>query len=422
MNNSFKISFLNGITITIPENIQKEYLVVFSDSNKQVVYQTKIYGGMWANVPLKYYDRWSVQVFCDDQLLAKEYNDLKNKRVKISVDTASVSDVLSIIDLIDRFQKYHECSMDCIVSDDDLSRTLYKAFPNISFYSTDIDSKNYHAAYKIARFEDYAFVAKYSHPDGDFRKIAMDILGFDIPVEKEEPITVIIAHPNNPTVVDVLKSTLKTIKTKIILSVNHTVDEEVQKLCDYVVYDKDNPLLRYSEYGEYKVGFFFTLPDGTIKDFEFEHSYAVYQLIKNGLEMAKSLGYKKVHYYNYDCIISEETLKEQLELLNTHDCVVYTEFGGRLNNDVKSYEPAFFGANIDKVLPFFRKYKTKWEYYIGGAGIAPCAFFDIKISHGFENIMKLNVKELSWRKLVSENKINTVKIDTAQIKASDSAN
>ena len=117
MNNSIKVSFLNGITVDISGEDKCEYFLSFFDGNKQCVYQTNISTNMWASVPLKYYDRWKVKVSVKDKLILEKVNDLKNKRVKISMQFCSIQDVLSAIDLVDRFQKYHECVVNCIVQD-----------------------------------------------------------------------------------------------------------------------------------------------------------------------------------------------------------------------------------------------------------------------------------------------------------------
>lgn len=407
--NRIFISYLEGLRVDTIGNQPTQYLVSFLDGSKQIIYQSVILNNMWASCIKKYYDNYIVEIInkTTGEILVRESINLKDKKVKIIIESSDINEVLSIIDLVDKFQKYHECILHCIVYDEDLRKVLDKTYKDIIFYSKDTDIKNYYASYKIGRFKDYVECGwtRLDHVNSDFRKIALDVLGFDIPHEIEEPITIITAHPSKSKIVELLKSTLKTIKTKIILSVNHSVDEEVQKLCDYVVYDKQNPILKQSEFNGYGVRFYYIKPDGTESDFEFEHSYAVYRLISNGLELAKSLGYKKVHYYNYDCQFSEESLKEQLQFLNTHDCVVYCN--EVYNHGIKSFDPACWGANIDKVLPFFRKYKTKGSYYVGGAGPAPCAFLDIKIAHGFK-MLKLNVKELNLNELMQKNKINMV--------------
>lgn len=403
--NNISISFLESPRVEIIGNDPRQYKIIFWNENKQVITQNTIFTNMWCSALVRYYNKWTVEVQSEDKTVAKETFDLKNKRAKILIDNTNVKEVLSIVDLIDQFQKLHECVIDCVVSDEDLKKTLNKSYSNISFYYNDSDSNDYYVIYKIAKFEDCRYWTKAVHDGSDFRKIAMDVLGIDAPLEIDEPITIVTAHPHKQHVIDTLKETLRGIKTKIILSVNHTVDEEVQKMCDYVVYDKDNALLRKSEYDAHGAWFFHIKSDGSHVFFDFEHSYAVYKLIKNGLEMAKSLGYKKIHFRNYDYQLTEETLKEQLEYLNTHDIVVYGGYNPMYS--MNGYDSSCWAANIDKILPVFRRYKNKYEYYLGGAGPAPCAFLELKLSYTLEKF-NLNIKELSLPKLMSENKVNIV--------------
>lgn len=400
--NKIFISFTEGPRVEIVGNNSKEYSVIFRNENKQIVSRNTITNNMWCSALIRYYNKWNIEIIRENEIILNETFNLNSKRIKILIENSNVREVLSIIDIVDQFQRLHRCHIDCVVNDSDLQKTLSKSYDNISFYLNVSDSTNYYTIYKIAKFQDYTYYTKNPHDGKDFRKIAMDVLGIDIPFETDEPITLIAAHPNSQKIIDVLKSTLKRIKTKIILSVNYPVDEEVQRMCDYVVYDRDNPILKKSEYDAYSTWFFHIKPDGSKVFFEFEYSYAAYILIKNGLEMAKSLGYKKVHFQNYDYHLTDSTIKEQLEYLNTYDAVVYG--GYNPNHNSGAYDSCCWAAHVDKILPVYQRYKTKFEYYIGGAGNAPCAFLELKSAYTIQS-MNLNVKELDWDKLNSENEL-----------------
>ena len=43
---------------------------------------------------------------------------------------------------------------------------------------------------------------------------------------------------------------------KTILSTNYTVDEQTQKMADWVVYSKENPILLKNEFEKYGVSYF----------------------------------------------------------------------------------------------------------------------------------------------------------------------
>ena len=96
-----------------------------------------------------------------------------------------------------------------------------------------------------------------------------------------------------------LKRCLSSINTEIILSCNNPVDEETQSLCDYVLYSKDNQLLDRDDYAKHNViiEFWHVNAQGekTIQTPPFEHSFAVYNLIKQGVNFADKLNKKKIH-------------------------------------------------------------------------------------------------------------------------------
>jgi hypothetical protein len=178
-----------------------------------------------------------------------------------------------------------------------------------------------------------------------------------------DSISVVISHPNNDWRKKLLKNCLQSLKTKVILSTNYTVDEETQSLTDYHIYDKTNPLLFKEEFEKYGVVYNYIqyLPNGEsiLIPFEYEHSYAVYCLIKSGIEMAKKLGYTKVHVINYDYEIGINTISENSNILNQKDIVVYQyneEYHG-------SFCSGYFSAKIDSITPFFNQHNDKSSFY-----------------------------------------------------------
>ena len=78
----------------------------------------------------------------------------------------------------------------------------------------------------------------------------------------------------------------------------------------------------------------------------FEHSYAVYNLIRQALVLANSLNKKKIHIVNYDVITNKNTLKEHYNILNTFDFKFYS-------NEGSGYRTNFFSGNIEPMLSYF---------------------------------------------------------------------
>lgn len=175
--------------------------------------------------------------------------------------------------------------------------------------------------------------------------------------------SIILTHANNDWRKKLLEDCLKSIKNTIILSSNYPVSEELQSLCDYFIYDKENPLLYKEEYSKYNITYnYFTKgSDGkeTHTSFDFEHSWAVYRLINKGLNIANQLGFKKVNIINYDYQLTDKTIIDNELLLNDYDIIVYQYD----NNYDSSYCSGFFSSKLESILPFFNQYDTKDEFY-----------------------------------------------------------
>lgn len=212
--------------------------------------------------------------------------------------------------------------------------------------------------------------------------------------------SIVLAHANNDERRSLLKKCLNELNSPIILSTNHSVDEETQKLCDFVIYNKENPLLFKDEFDKFGVGYYkWSMVNGekVHEPFEFEHGYAVYTLIKKGLEIAKTLGFYKVNVINYDYQISQKTIDKHSELLDEYDLVVY-KFD-KTSYEEKSYCTAFFSARTNVALEFFNTFKSKEQYYTTGE---PFNILEIKFYNYFKN-KNLKIKEILFSELEKDN-------------------
>jgi autotransporter strand-loop-strand O-heptosyltransferase len=212
--------------------------------------------------------------------------------------------------------------------------------------------------------------------------------------------SIVLAHANNNDRRNILKTCINELNSPIILSTNHSVDEETQKLCDLVVYNKENPLLFKDEFDKFGVGYYkWSIVNGekVHEPFEFEHGYAVYTLIKKGLEVSKAMGLNKVNVINYDYQISQKTIDENSKLLDEYDLVVY-KFD-QTSYEEKSYCTAFFSARTDVALGFFNTFKSKEEYYTTGE---PFNILEIKF-YNYISINGLKVKEILFSELEKDN-------------------
>ena len=212
--------------------------------------------------------------------------------------------------------------------------------------------------------------------------------------------SIVLAHANNDERKDLLKKCINELNSPIILSTNHSVDEETQKLCDLVIYNKENPLLFKDEFEKFGVGYYkWSIINGekVYEPFDFEHGYAVYTLIKKGLEVAKTLDSYKVNIINYDYQISQQTIDKHSELLDKYDLVVY-KFD-KTSYEEKSYCTAFFSARTNVALGFFNMFQSKEEYYTTGE---PFNILEIKF-YNYIKSKNLKVKEILFSELEKDN-------------------
>jgi autotransporter strand-loop-strand O-heptosyltransferase len=224
-----------------------------------------------------------------------------------------------------------------------------------------------------------------------------------------DSVSIVLAHPNNDFRKQLLKNCLNRLNTDIILSTNYPVEEDAQALCDYVIYTKENPLLYKNEFKRYNVEYyhFHTNDKGekVYESFEKEHGYCVYMLMRNGVEYAKRLGYKKVNIINYDYEITKVTIKENLNALDTNDFVIYKYDNNSYEED--SYCTAFFSAKTDAILLFLTQFKDKKDYYTNGPTFN---ILEIKF-YKFLKESKFKIKELLMKDLKKNNKVDIEGID-----------
>lgn len=180
----------------------------------------------------------------------------------------------------------------------------------------------------------------------------------------EDSVIIVLSHANNEWRKHLLKECLRSLKGEVILSTNYPVDFETQKNCDWVVYSKKNEILPKEDFSKYNVFYETFYYDENNKEciipFEFEHGYAAYTLIKNGVKFAKELGKSKIHLVNYDFILQEEVFSENDEELNYCDFVCYTCPDDYLD---PRYLTSLMSGKIDPFIKYVNHWKNISEYY-----------------------------------------------------------
>jgi hypothetical protein len=181
-----------------------------------------------------------------------------------------------------------------------------------------------------------------------------------------ESVIIVLSHANNEWRKHLLKECLSSLEGEVILSTNHPVDIETQKLCDWVIHSNKNEILLKQDYSKYDVFFEYWFYDENNNyvevPFEFEHGYAAYGLIRNGVKFAQSLGKKKIHIINYDYKLFENIFEDNNELLETYDFVGYKYSDD--NIDDFAYCTGLMSGKIEPFLAYVNHYKNIDHYYL----------------------------------------------------------
>ena len=220
-----------------------------------------------------------------------------------------------------------------------------------------------------------------------------------------DQVTIVLSHANTTEKRRMLIDALKSIRTKIILSTNYPVDDEITGLCDFVEYDKENPLLLKDEFDKYGPRYFWhSTVNGelTIEYFDYDHGYAVYKLIQNGLREAARNGFGVSHVVNYDYLIDHNTIIENYEHLKNHDAVFYNYLEKQYSDD--SYCTGFFSGKTSKLLPIFNYFNDKAMYYT-----YPISNPILEvITHRMVSENNLNIKNLIFEDLRNNSSVNLI--------------
>lgn len=199
--------------------------------------------------------------------------------------------------------------------------------------------------------------------------------------EDKSEVILIFGHFNSDDKIDLLKEGITSYKKMgydVILSTNSIIPDKLLNLIDYVIYDKENPVVYEKDYEKYNI-----FPVVFWSDFiiykqtvfvKSNYNYAVVKLIKNGLSVSKTNGYKKTHIINYDYIIYDEDLiKRNSDYLEQYDLVLYDCNGSNewinasfysLNNKIINELDIF---NINSKEDYYSKgYNSVFEIYLKG--------------------------------------------------------
>jgi hypothetical protein len=181
----------------------------------------------------------------------------------------------------------------------------------------------------------------------------------------DRSLAIILAHPNDEYKLSVLKDCLNSISFPKLISCNHTLPEEIQKMTDWIVYSKENPILYEKDFHKYDIGlsrwFINDKGEKVTLTHKFDNQYAVCDLIKNALSFAKYLKKDFIHIVNYDFNITDDVLIENTIELIDNDIILYKCPDYAFNRPACS--TAFFSGKISTMELFFNQFRDMNEYY-----------------------------------------------------------
>ncbi len=203
-------------------------------------------------------------------------------------------------------------------------KKLNKEYNNFSFILEDKDAKDkvkgmkfdvlyLRNEYKDCLKEDTALIFhdfKYKEEE----PVVIEPVAEPIKFVKPKTVYIITSHPNYKMSEDITKKTLENIRTfgeKVILSAHCPVSPDIQRLADYFVYDKNNPLIKHDFYTNswFPHDDYHAHLNITKEDNNFNHALGVFLNYYNSLILAKSQGFNTAVCTNFDMVFSAEDKK-----------------------------------------------------------------------------------------------------------------
>lgn len=203
---------------------------------------------------------------------------------------------------------------------------------------------------------------------GDLDEDAKKIIEITQPktyVNKDE-IIILGTYPNLKSRVQLTKDTINSLKPlgrKIMLVSHYPVDEEIQRMVDYYIFDSENPLTHHSYYTRfynYRDDYDVEVNINGLKNSN--QSLTVLTNLYNAIKSAKELGFKSFFYTTYDVILNEK----DFQVVEDSFIAVNTGLGaylGSLNTPFgKGIQTNGMAFRINFFLETFNDVRTPLEY------------------------------------------------------------
>jgi len=219
-------------------------------------------------------------------------------------------------------------------------------------------------------------------------------------MNKERGLVVVLSHADTIDKIEILNECISSIRKQgydILVSTHIEVSKEINDVVDYVVYDKENPLIMYDEYlnNPSVVYVWMSLP-GYEQNYpiKFNHAYAVMRLIQNASAIADVNGYENVYFVNYDYVLNDENiLIRHSDLLKDNDIVSYNwlDYGSNHTNNISS---GFFSVKNTPFYNLIKNIKSKEDYCKYGSPVFEEFLYEYVNNYSTLKTVNISISEL----------------------------
>lgn len=191
--------------------------------------------------------------------------------------------------------------------------------------------------------------------------------------EFPDDIFVIDSWPDNESKENDLVNCIKHLKTfniPILLAGHYPIKPEIQKMVDYYIFDKNNPLLMKDQFKKYLVNSVRWSDMGNIRVdnlHEYHHDYAIWETMRNAFNFCKYLGKKYIHFTEYDNMPDIFQYRQSfIEKIRQYDAILYEYHeNSSLDSHLDPYIGTYiFSIKTDIAIEVINLIKTKEEFFI----------------------------------------------------------
>ena len=148
-------------------------------------------------------------------------------------------------------------------------------------------------------------------------------------VKKNDEVVIVLSYADTKRKLDLLEECVRENKKRgydVIISSSISVPDYISDLSDYLIVDKENPIITGEDFDKIGGIIFFWMDYPGYKHtypVNYNHSYAVLKLMRNAISIAKSNNYSISHMINYDFVIYDNLFEEHSKQLLDNDVYCY---------------------------------------------------------------------------------------------------